>query len=330
MAGIKHLQGSVICEYLEKFPKVQTMTLARKIYKENKELFVSIESARSAIIYYRCTHVKLHLSQLKDKKFTQQKPEPPKLPPSEKENKETYILAKANNNILLISDIHAPYHDNEAIEAALNYGIEKKVNTVLINGDLIDFYQLSRFEKDPRKRNAAFEIKAAKEILEYIRYKFPTQTIIYYMGNHDHRFTKYMVQKAPELLDIPEFDLYHILGLQKLNIIHLTNNRGWKCGKLNGRHGHEFLGGGGVFPGRSYYLKAKDNIICSHVHRTSYYPAKNLGKSIQAGITIGCLSDLDPDYNPQNEYNHGFAVIQVLDNGNFSVDNKTIIDGRIV
>jgi predicted phosphodiesterase len=330
MAGIKHLQGSVICEYLEKFPKVQTMTLAKKIYKENKELFVNLEGVRSGIRYYRGTHGALQRSQLKDKKFTLQKPEPPKLPASEKENKVTYIIPKCNNNILLISDIHAPYHDNEAIEAALNYGIEKNVNTILINGDLIDFYQLSRFERDPRKRNAAFEIKAAKEILEYIRYKFPTQTIIYYMGNHDHRFTKYMIQKAPELLDIPEFDLYHILGLQKLNIIHLTNNRGMIAGKLNIRHGHEFYGSGGVFPARSYYLKAKDNIICSHVHRTSEYSEPNIGKSIYGGWTVGCLSDLDPDYSPNNSYNMGFARIEVFNDGNFRVENKRIIGGRVL
>jgi predicted phosphodiesterase len=330
MAGIKHLQGSVICEYLEKFPKVQTMTLAKKIYKENKELFVNLEGVRSGIRYYRGTHGALQRSQLKDKKFTLQKPEPPKLPPSEKENKETYILAKANNNILLISDIHAPYHDPEAIELALNYGIEKNVNTIFINGDLLDFHKLSKYEIDPRSINAAHEIKVAKEILEYIRYKFPTQTIIYYMGNHDHRFTKYMIQKAPELLDIPEFDLYHILNLQRLNIIHLTNNRGWKAGKLNGRHGHEFQGGGGVFPARAYYLKANDNIICSHVHTTSEYSIPDIGKSIRGGWTIGCLSDLDPDYNPNNRYNLGFARIEVFSDGNFRVENKRIIGGKVL
>jgi predicted phosphodiesterase len=326
----KTLSGTVVKEYLEKYPKVQSLTLAKKIYKENIELFTSVETVRTAIRSYRGKSGKTQRDKVKDRTFYDQKPEPPKLPPSEKENKETYILAKANNNILLISDIHAPYHDNEAIELALNYGIEKNVNTILINGDLTDYYKMSKYEIDPRKRNPAFEIKATKQILEYIRYKFPTQTIIYYMGNHDHRFTKYMIQKAPELLDVPEFDLYHVLGLQKLNIIHLSNNRGWKAGKLNGRHGHEFQGGGGVFPARAYYLKANDNIICSHVHTTSEYSIPDIGKSIRGGWTIGCLSDLDPDYNPNNRYNLGFARIEVFNDGNFRVENKRIINGTVL
>jgi predicted phosphodiesterase len=323
------ISGKIVKEYLTKFPKLQSLTLAKKIYNENKEVFNTVETVRTAIRMLRGKKGKEGLKKLADKTFVNQKPEPPKLPKSEIENKETFILPKACNDILLLPDIHAPFHVEEALDIAIDYGVEKKVNTVLINGDLIDFYQLSRFEKDPRKRSVKFELDTAKAILKYIRHKLPLATIYYYLGNHDHRFNKYMIQKAPELLDIPEFSLYHILGLQELNIHLLDNNRGWKAGKLNGRHGHEFYGSGGVFAARAYYLKANDNIICSHVHTTSDFTIPDINKKVRGGWTTGCLSHLDPDYNPNNRYNLGFARIQVFKDGDFTVENKRIINGEI-
>jgi predicted phosphodiesterase len=330
MAKQPQLTGVVVKEYLEKFPKIQSLTLAKKIYSENKELYNNVEAVRTQIRMYRGKTGKVNLGKLQSRQFLDQKPEPPKLPQSEKENKQTYIFPTQCNKILIIGDLHVPYQDNEALEAILNYGVERTANTVLINGDLIDFYMLSRFEKDPRKRSVKFEIDCAKQVLKYIRYKFPLATIIYYLGNHDHRFNKYMLNKAPELLDIPEFSLYHILGLADLQIKLIDNNRGTKAGDLNIRHGHEFYGSGGVNPARSYYLKAKDNIAVNHVHRTSNYSIPNIGKKVHAGFSIACLCDLDPDYNPNNEHNNGGAFLEVFPDGNFRLENKQIINGRVL
>jgi predicted phosphodiesterase len=330
MAKPVTIVGTIVKEYLTKFPKMQSLTLAKKIYRENKAGFKDAEAVRCIIRRYRGKNGGENLKKLSDKTFVNQKPEPPKLPKSEKENKQTYVFPTQCNRILIIGDLHVPYQDNEALEAILNYGIEKNANTVLINGDLIDFYMLSRFEKDPRKRSIKFELDCAKQVLKYIRYKFPLATIIYYLGNHDHRYNKYMIQKAPELLDIPEFSLFHILGLQELNIHLLDNNRGTKAGDLNIRHGHEFYGSGGVNPARSYYLKAKDNIAVNHVHRTSTYTIPNIRKSVHAGFSIACLCDLDPDYNPNNEHNHGGAFLEVFKDGNFRMENKQIINGRVL
>jgi len=327
--GSVQLSGTIVKEYLERFPKVPSLTLARKIYLENKEVFSTIETVRTVIRTYRGKCGKHARDKMTEKKFYDQKPAPPTLPKSEKENKETYIFPTQCNKILIISDIHAPYHDPEALELALNYGVDHGANTVLINGDLIDFYQLSRFEKDPRKRGAKFEIDCVKQILKYIRYKYPKAIIIWYKGNHCHRWDKYMLAKAPELLDIEEFSMYSIFGLAELQIILIDNNRGTKAGKLNIRHGHEFYGSGGVFPARSYFLKAKDNILVSHVHRTSEYTEPNINKKINGGWSIGCLSDLDPDYNPNNSYNLGFAFVETDKSGDFTVHNKKIINGEV-
>ena len=184
MAGQTTLSGKIVKSYLEKFPNVQNLTLAKKIYRENKEAFTSVDTVRSAIRLYRGKMGKKNKDRTKDKSFMNQKP---KLPKPITEHKSTYILPVKNNNILLISDLHIPYHDNEAIQVAVKYGKKEKVNTVLINGDLIDFYGLSRFDKDPRVRNAAYEIAETKQFLAWLRSQFPKADIFWYLGNEPRR-----------------------------------------------------------------------------------------------------------------------------------------------
>ena len=44
---------------------------------------------------------------------------------------------------------------------------------------------------------------------------------------------------------------------------------------------------------------------------------------------VGCLCGLSPDYMPINDWNLGFAFITRENDGNFSVENKKIINGYI-
>ncbi|NPB03714.1 MAG: metallophosphoesterase, partial [Thermotogae bacterium] len=39
---------------------------------------------------------------------------------------------------------------------------------------------------------------------------------------------------------------------------------------------------------------------------------------------VGCLCDLKPDYSPNNEWTHGFAFVELFENGHFSVKNHLI------
>ena len=74
-----------------------------------------------------------------------------------------FYIPKGQNNILVLSDIHIPYQDNKALELAINYGIENKVNAIYLNGDTIDMYQGSRFIKDRRLRDLAGELELTRQ-----------------------------------------------------------------------------------------------------------------------------------------------------------------------
>lgn len=328
--GVKR---EIIFDLLTRFPDVATKTLARKAYNENIEVFKDVENARSFIRKHRGNSGKKVRKELKNKDHYRENQKPfawNKIPEGEKVLNWNDPLEIDFDRVLVISDLHVPYHDKVALEITLNHAHKKGVDAIYINGDFIDAYQLSRWVRDPRLRSFAEELKIAKEILWIIRKGFPDIPIYYKVGNHDYRYELYMKLKAPELLDIPEFELKNILGLENMGFEYIANKEWVKINGLPVLHGHE---GGQSFtnpvnPARGVFLKTIDSVLIGHHHQPSSHTSKTLrGKAITT-FSIGCLCDLAPEYMPVNKWSHGFCYIENDEDG-FNVDNKRIVKGKV-
>jgi len=331
---VKSINGKLATELISRFPDTPTMTLAKKLYAENLELFINIEAARSIIKYHRgqSGEYKRKFIPKENVRLTYDT-NPYKLPLSESEERKPFILPKANNNILLISDLHIPYHSIDAITAALDYGKKAKVNTIVILGDLIDFYKTSRFESDPRKRSTKHEFDCTKDFLRVLRKEFPNAGIYWTMGNHDIRYEHYLMQKAPEIFDDPYYKLEERLKLNEERIKVIDDKTIVKAGKLSLHHGHLFFRGfmAPVNSARGLFLKAKESMIVAHCHKISEHSETTLSGELITCWSMGCLSNLSPDYLPYaNNYSHGFAHVQVGTQGNYRVSNFRILKGKIL
>lgn len=326
----------IVLPYLARFPDHADLTLAKKIYKENILAFNCLEACRSAVRKYRGHNGDTKRKETLVKNFV--KPltyntNPYNLPDSDEQVREPFILPKANNNILLISDLHIPYHNIGAITAALDYGKKEEVNTILINGDLIDFYGISRFEKDPGKRSIKYEFDATKEFLRILRAEFPNAGIYWLKGNHDVRYEHWLMAKAPEVFDDPYYHLEERLRLSE-DRVHLINDKTIvKAGKLSIHHGHLFFRGfmAPVNSARGLFLKAKVSMIVGHTHKESSHTETTLNGDLITCWSTGCLCEVSPDYSPYaNNYCLGFAHIRVHDNKDYSVSNMRIYKGKIL
>ena len=253
------------------------------------------------------------------------------LPPSQESDYHPFKLPVSHNNILLLSDIHIPYHNITALTAALKYGLEHEVNTILLNGDVIDFYAISRFEKDPRKRNFGHEVLMTRQFLETLRKLFPNAAIYYKCGNHDVRYDHYIMRNAPDLLGMDEFSFESLMHLDKLDITYIPDKQIIHAGKLTILHGHEL--GASVFSpvniARGLFLRAKDSALCGHHHQASEHSEPNINGKLTTCWSVACLCELHPDYLPINKHHHGFAHIVVMDNEDFEVSNYRIMNGKI-
>lgn len=253
------------------------------------------------------------------------------LPESLESEYKAYELPKHCDNILFLSDIHIPYHNIQALTLALQYGIKNKVNTIYLNGDIIDFYAISRFEKDPRKRDFAREVLLTRDFLKSLRNLFPSASIFFKCGNHDVRYEHYIMRHAPDLLALDEYNLQSLLHLDKYQIQFIPSLQITHMGKLTALHGHEMMTS--VFSpvniARGLFLRAKDNAICGHHHQASEHSEPNINGKVVTCWSVACLCELHPDYMPLNKHHHGFAHITLDGNGDFEVFNKRIINGKI-
>lgn len=313
-----------------KFPNTPTLALAKKLFNENSQFFKDIETARGLIRRYRGENKKKSVSVEKITPRAIPNTKSPYLPDSFAHKKEPFHLPQSSKKVLLLSDIHIPYQDNEAIEAAVNYGIEHGVDTVYLNGDILDFYGVSFHEKDARKRpRMSEELEMGREFLDWLRFKFPSEQIYFIPGNHEQRLQRYLVTKAPELLGVEEFNLDTLLRLGEKNIHWLDHKSKVYFGKLLVEHGDKMKGTGGVNPARTLLLKLKRSTICGHFHRTSQANQKIYDGDIQMAWSTGMLCEDEPDYMEVNEHNHGAAIIDIEPNGNFRVNNFQIINGKV-
>jgi predicted phosphodiesterase len=339
MARINKTQ--LVRDYLDqdKYFAMPHLTLAKIIYKENKELFTTITNARNKIQYLRGCGCQKDRNKPNFKRDVAKYGKAPVPTRREKampvpEGKKHWDWAPINmrtESMLILSDVHVPYHEPKALEAACEYGEEVGVDTVLLNGDFCDFWSISRWESNPKERDFKGELKIIKKCFEYIRSVFPTERIILKLGNHEERYEKYMMLKAVELLDIDAFSIEQILGLRNFDIDMVGQK---KPIIANGRyciiHGHEYYGGASqVNHARAYMQKTKMNTISGHLHR----PMDHI-ENCPDGTTInsyasGCLCDLKPDYSPLNNWAHSFIHLFKQDKDTH-VKNIRIIDGKIV
>lgn len=334
MASKPTIKGELVLSYIKKFPDMNNLGLAKKIYKENPLMFNSAHEARQRICYYKGSNGKKNRKHLENTNRPTKAPlshdtNPYRLMPSHAEDYTPFVISQSN--ILIISDLHFPYQHNEAITLALNYGKEKNVNCILINGDLIDFATISRHEKDWRARSVAEEFEYVREFLKGLRESFPNVRIIFKEGNHDERWEKWLYLKAPEIFDDPEFKLEARLRLGELKIEYVRDKRPIKIGKLTVLHGHELAGGsGGVNPARATFLKTLNSVIVGHYHKTSEHTETTMNGDVISVASQGCLCGMNPLYSPINKWNLGFSHVKHnIKTGEYLLHNKKIIKGKI-
>lgn len=311
-------------------PDAPSRQLGRMLYKENVERFPNLDAAYQSIRKARGNQGERN--RVLCKKTKERRPNgvlgwKPKCPPSLAEPWTPFDLG-TGIRVANLSDIHVPYHSQKAVESAVNYCIKKfRPTHWLFNGDIIDFFSVSRWDKDPKNRDLVTEIDTTEELFSWICGRSKGTRKILKKGNHEERWDHYLWNKAPEIWGLNDVQLQSILHLDKYGIEVVGDHRPVLAGSLPIFHGHE-LGRNGIAnpvnPARSAFLRAHHTILVGHSHQTSGHADTNLWHDETFCWSTGCLCSLTPDYARINRWNHGFAVIDVASDGSFDVKNLRI------
>ena len=314
---------------IEKYPTWSKKALGKELHKLHPDQFKDSEHARLFIRDVTGASGTNRKSSRQTDKYIG-----PKLNPGRFNDFTPYVLG--HKRIAILSDIHIPYHDREALMLALNWVKDFAPDCIVLNGDIIDCYQLSNFQKDPDERRFSEELEELQNFLSDLRDNFSCE-IIYKMGNHEERYERWLWDKGKDVTGIKGANGEDLLSWETVTHASkyghkiVTNKRIIKAGKLNIGHGHEF--GKSIFspvnPARGFYLRAKSSFIGGHYHQTSEHVERDLNGGITGCWSTGCLCDLNPAYMPINRWNLGFCAVEV-DDTEFTVYNKKIINGKIV
>lgn len=341
-------------DFVRNNPETPSRQLARMLYRKHKSLFPSWDAAYQAIRRrrgaqgdaHRKKSMKYHAATFQDRTgFVW------KMPKSLAEPWSEYELPQGTT--LCLQDAHVPFHDDAAMAAVFDHARKLDPDTILFNGDMADFYGVSRWDRNPSKEDLWGELQQSRAVLGTFRQEFPRAKIIWKLGNHEERWEHYIWKKAKELWELPFTKFEHMMtgaipesddennprtaqpqiGSKENGdqIIFVKDQRIIRAGKHLGiLHGHELPQGTSspVNFARTLFLKTMECCIAGHHHRSSQHDGRTMfGRQIACWST-GCLCDLTPDYRRINQWNHGFAVI-IVRGEKFEVQNLRVIKGKV-
>lgn len=338
-----NLKSEKAREYRAKHGKeMPTLKLARIMYNENNLLFKDVEDARFFLRDIEGKTGARRKKEIKDKSFIMEHPRPLNpynLPDSDESEYKPYVI-KGYKKIGGLFDVHCPYHSIESLSVAISYLKKEKIDLLLLGGDFWDFYGLSKFLSDPKKRKTGEEIRIGIEVLKVLHKELKCK-IVYKFGNHCERLQHFLwrkwgeIEQLSDLEEIKEINLENIVRrrLPNLDIDFVDDKRIIKANDLNIVHGHEFASSimSPVNIARGLYLRAKANSVCGHHHRSSEHTEMNMEGKIVTTWSVGCLAELHPLYMPINSWNHGFLIVELNENKkDFQVHNKRIFKGKVL
>lgn len=315
----------------KKHPEAPARTLARRLVKECNGA-ITLEQARKRVS--RCFGVNgdKHRKQVSAvAPRPQRKAGEVSLPPSMAEPWSPHVM-QVLGPVGILSDVHVPYHSEIAVAAAVGYLKDQNLAGLLLNGDIADFYAISRYIKDPTQRDFKAELEAVRHFIAYVRQEFPGIPIVYKLGNHEERWTHWLWQHAAEISDDPRMSLGAWLDLDKHDVTLVEDKRPVMLGKLPVLHGHELPSGmaAPVNVARGAFLRTLSTCLVGHSHRTSNHAESDMWHHETATWSTGCLCDLRPDYARINRWNWGFAVCTVHERKAFDVNNFRVMgDGTV-
>lgn len=234
--------------------------------------------------------------------------------------------------VIAINDQHVPYQDDIANKLVFKFIKYIKPDEVQIMGDLVDFWQISKFLGDPnRKQTIQQDLDLTVEYLEELRDLSPKSKITLHYGNHLLRLKKFIWANAGQLDSIRSLDLKYLLNCDKLKITTIESEEGYiTIGKLVFTHGTVISQDSGMTARRNIQ-KYGLSVICGHTHRLGSIYKTDL-RGIVGGWENGCLCELSLIKEWGREianWQNGFSIIDYHDDL-FRVQQIPIIKGRMI
>ena len=235
--------------------------------------------------------------------------------------------------IAVLGDQHIPYLDEDANNACIKLLRIIKPHKIIINGDVIDLWQLSSFDKDPARINTIQDdLDKTKEYFLSLRDDFPKTEMVYLYGNHEERMRKYLWRNASQIAGLRTFNLDYQLGLEEIKFkrVYEESTAVHREGELLITHGTIVSQESGM-TARRMLRKYGMSVIHGHTHRLGSVYETKMGGS-KGAWENGCLCRLnlsDEWGYPSPNWQQGFSIVYMSEK-RFQVDQVFISEGELL
>ncbi|XUX01197.1 MAG: metallophosphoesterase [Dehalogenimonas sp.] len=211
--------------------------------------------------------------------------------------------------VAILNDTHDPFNDPITDKLVEDFLREYQPATLVFNGDAIDFYALSKFDKDP-KRLGSLQDDLDKTAARFARYRaiLPDAFIYYNLGNHEDRLRRIKWNKIPEMASLRCLELPSLLKLKDSDVTMVEADEGIIINEsFLVMHG-ELISKHSSYTAKAHYDKCGGCGLVGHSHRGgSFYKSDDFGD--KGWYENFCLCDLHPSYDKHPNWMQGFSMV---------------------
>lgn len=246
--------------------------------------------------------------------------------------------------IIVISDTQIPYHNKRQVDALIRFIGEDQPDEVIHIGDLMDYPQPSRWNKDTRREfegSVKRDSDLGKRFLAQLRVIYDGPVGVH-EGNHDRRPKDYLWRYAPALDDFCCFDIDKLLDFDGFGVTLLPDFYAFEPGWVS-THGHLGFNLSRIAGSTALNAAKKigKSVVMGHTHRAGIVSESSgyRGKlQTVTGVEVGHLMDVRKADYLKNGWANWQSALGIVDISGRHVsahvvpvvsDGSFMADGRI-
>lgn len=229
---------------------------------------------------------------------------------------------------VIAGDFHIPQEEKEIINSFCKFLKKEKPEILVINGDFLDFYDLSFFDKDFTDEGLfQEELDKGFNLLKRFRTILPNSEIVMTKSNHmDKRLEKFKKTLGKALYSLRYFTIKQMLKLDELDINlvqqHIAKKYIVEHGNLARKHS--------AYSAKAMLEDRGKSVFMNHTHRLGSHYKSDDGAN-KVGVECGCMCKLNPKYiDNKPNWQQGFCIIYEESVGNFYHYLIPIINNKFI
>jgi predicted phosphodiesterase len=238
-------------------------------------------------------------------------------------------ISKEPKTVAIINDLHVPYQDDIAMRLVEKLLVDVQPEYLLYAGDVCDLYQISDFDKDPKRIGQLQEdIKATEAVFQRHDDMLPFTKKILLAGNHEDRLRRFLWSKAPALSGLDALELPELFHLKDYNIDFVPYEQGVLINNTFLVIHGDLISAHSSYTAKAMYDKHGECGVCGHTHRGgSFYRRNRYG--VYGWWENFCLCKLNPDYVTNPNWQQGFSLVHFVGR-QFWMEQIPIVDNSLM